>query len=94
MAHLQTEKNEMLTRHITDALKPPADNWGPQSLSFALKSHHARKSQEISASQSDSLASRWQLTPDSDTLNIVLLGTDGLSRELANEITVSDTACR
>ena len=34
-------------------------------------------------------AKRWQLLPGSDELNIVLLGADGLSHELANEITVS-----
>ena len=36
-------------------------------------------------------AKRWQLLPGSDELNIVLLGAEGLSHELANEITVSNS---
>ncbi|CAK8692908.1 unnamed protein product [Clavelina lepadiformis] len=88
MALLQKEKEEILTRHITEALYPPTDNWGAKCLAEALKSQRARLSQELPNNKLSSPSLRWQLKPDSETLNVVLLGANGLSRELANEITV------
>ena len=90
MAHLGQEKNAILTRHISKAISPPNDNWGAQAVAYAHKSRRTRLSQEMPPNQMESAANLWQLTPDSDSLNIVLLGTDGLSGELANEITVSN----
>ena len=93
MALLQKEKEEILTRHITEALYPPTDNWGAKCLAEALKSQRARLSQELPNNKLSSPSLRWQLKPDSETLNVVLLGANGLSRELANEITVSFCVC-
>ena len=93
MTYLRREKDEILTRHITDALNPPDDNWGGKALAAALKSHRTRLSRELSDHNVSSFADRWQLKPDATSLNIVLLGADGLSQELANEITVIQFCC-
>lgn len=89
MSYLTKEKDEILARHISEVRFPPEDNWGARSLASSLKAHRARLSREFCDSEMTSPADRWQLTPDSSTLNIVLLGDNGLSHELANEITVS-----
>nr|CAB3222851.1 rho GTPase-activating protein 35 [Phallusia mammillata] len=88
MAKLQKEREEILTRHITEALYPPTDNWGPRCLGKALNAQRALKPCKNTEDQLFPPALRWQLKPDSKTLNIVLLGADGLSQDLANEITV------
>ena len=87
MEHLRHEKNEILTRHISQTLSPPSDTWGAQAVAFALKSRRTRLSSELPNDQTES-PFRWRLTPDSESVNVVLLGADELSRELANEITV------
>ena len=89
MSHLSKEKNEILTSHISEVLQPSNDNWGARSLASSLKAQRDRLSRDLCDSEMTSLAERWRLTPDSDSLNIVLLGSNGLSEELANEITVS-----
>ena len=94
MAKLTKEREEILTRHITQATYPPSDNWGARCLSKALAARRSLKPCGGSSnSKAYSSAARWQLTPDSETLNIVLLGTDGLAHDLANAITVR-TVCR
>lgn len=88
MAKLQKERDEILTRHVTEALYPPTDNWGPRCLGKAINAQRASKPYKNSQDSFFPPALRWQLKPDSETLNIVLLGADDLSHDLANEITV------
>jgi len=88
MAYLRSEKDEILTRHISQTLYPPSDNWGGQAVAYAVKSRRNRLSAELSPNQTESPAFEWRLTSDSKSVNVVLLGADDLSQELANEVTV------
>uniref|UniRef100_H2XRD5 Rho GTPase-activating protein 35 n=1 Tax=Ciona intestinalis TaxID=7719 RepID=H2XRD5_CIOIN len=88
MAKLPKQRDEILNRHISETLYPPVDTWGSECLGKVLQVKRDLKSGKHQNSFIPSPSLRWQLKEGSDSLNVVLLGADGLSHELANEITV------